>query len=220
MNVRLISIAIALAVSAVAVSPVADAQSRKKGPNDKVAKKLYRWVDADGKIQYSDALPAEAIDRARQEISLSALTRKDVGRQLTEEERAEEQARAAEEAQIVRSEQQRIKAQEAILTSFQNAEDLKRAYDERRNMLTDNLVSLEASLSAQRNSLMDVLNVAGESELQRKPVAKKHAESIAALRVEMIKQESQLAASKIEAEAIEQEMQQMMKLFAERKPGR
>ena len=66
------------------------------------SQKLYRWVDADGKVHYSDSLPAEAVDRARRELNKNSggtLTR--VDRALTEAERAAQQAeadRAAAEA--------------------------------------------------------------------------------------------------------------------------
>ena len=33
---------------------------------------VYRWVDKDGKVQFSDALPPEAVDQARTEINATS----------------------------------------------------------------------------------------------------------------------------------------------------
>ena len=54
----------------------------------KASKRLYRWVDRDGKVQFSDSLPPEAVDQARTEISESGRVVADVDRALTAEERA------------------------------------------------------------------------------------------------------------------------------------
>ena len=51
-------------------------------------KKLYRWVDKDGKVQFSDSLPPEAIDQARTEMSNTGRVVADVDRALTPEEQA------------------------------------------------------------------------------------------------------------------------------------
>ena len=36
---------------------------------DAKEKKIYRWVDKDGKVQISDQLPPDAVDRARKEYN-------------------------------------------------------------------------------------------------------------------------------------------------------
>src|SRR5207342_3469448 len=75
-----------------------------------VKKKLYRWVDKEGKVHYDDALPAEAVDQARQEFSATTGTHTgEVGRALTPEERAQQEAadRAAAAANVTAEEQAR-----------------------------------------------------------------------------------------------------------------
>ena len=63
---------------------------------DASAQKLYRWVDEDGKVQYSQSLPPEAVDRARRELSArSGMTTGEVDRALSDDERAEAAAEAA-----------------------------------------------------------------------------------------------------------------------------
>ena len=54
-----------------AIMAVGTAEAQKKSP----PKKLYRWVDKDGKVQFSDSLPPEAIEAAiaSQRTSLTGL---------------------------------------------------------------------------------------------------------------------------------------------------
>src|SRR4249919_1034157 len=75
-----------------------------------VKKKLYRWVDKQGKVHYDDALPAEAVDQARQEFSAKTGTATgSVDRALTPEERAQQEAaaRAAAAASVTAEERAR-----------------------------------------------------------------------------------------------------------------
>jgi hypothetical protein len=94
MTRSLIVLAIAAAL-AVAVPGEADAQRK---PTTTTAKKLYRWVDSQGKVQISDTLPPEALSQARREINArtgNALAT--VGRELTPAERIEAEAAAERE---------------------------------------------------------------------------------------------------------------------------
>ena len=82
---RILSLAVVAAVLA----------SGSAGAAEK-AKKLYRWVDKDGKVQFSDALPPEAVDQARTEINAeSGMATASVEQAQTPEERAERDRRAA-----------------------------------------------------------------------------------------------------------------------------
>ena len=83
----------ALALAALLVAPLA-AQ-----PRAEAEKKLYRWVDATGKVHYTDALPPEVVNQAREELSArTGLVRAEIGRALTEEERRALEAETAAEA--------------------------------------------------------------------------------------------------------------------------
>src|SRR5690348_14129068 len=60
---------------------------------EEVKKKLYRWVDKDGKVHFDDALPPEAVNQARQEFSSKTGTQTGaVDRALTPEELAQKEA--------------------------------------------------------------------------------------------------------------------------------
>ena len=116
-------------------------------------KKLYRWVDKDGKVQFSDSLPPEAIDQARTEMSNTGRVVADVDRALTPEEQAAAELAAAE-AERLEAEAERVrKSEEAMLASFQTEDDLRRAQDTKVTMLQQTLEAIEAAISSQRSSL-------------------------------------------------------------------
>jgi hypothetical protein len=62
-------------------------------------KKIYRWVDKDGKVQISDQLPPEAVDKARKEYNAKTGSLKnDVKTQLSPAEKAAADQQAKAEA--------------------------------------------------------------------------------------------------------------------------
>src|SRR5688572_13272381 len=87
-------------IAALLAAGPADAQ--KRAP----AKKLYRWIDKDGKVQFSDSLPPEAIDQARTELNNAGRVVADVDRAMTAEERAAAEQAAREAAERAAAEEQ------------------------------------------------------------------------------------------------------------------
>src|SRR5689334_23913711 len=160
---------LSLAILAVALAGTAvTAQELKK--------KLYRWVDKQGKVHYDDALPPEAVDQARQEFSAQTGTKTGtVDRALTPEERAQQEAaaKAAAAANVTAEEQARN--EQAMLTSYESEADLRRAYDERLELLKQTLESTDVGLQSLHASLSAVLSEAAENELEHRPVDAKRA---------------------------------------------
>lgn len=179
-------------------------------------KKLYRWVDKDGKVQFSDALPAEAVDQARKEFNAeSGNTAGAVDRALTPEERAALTAAAATAAeQAVRDEEQ-ARLENAMLTAYETEADLIRAFNERTDLLKRTVEGIEVSISGQRVSLLNQLNNAAESELAKRPVDAKRIQTIADLHVEIVKQQELLVRRNEELGALSHEFEQTLARYRE-----
>ena len=206
MKTKLICIALALAVA----SGAAAGQDK--------AKKLYRWVDKDGKVQFSDTLPPEALEQARTEINASSgRTTGEVGRALTPEEQAEADRLAAEQEVQRRADEQERQTEEAMLASFQTEEDLRRSYGVRVTLMQENLNAIEAGIGSQRNSLTSLLADASEAELAGRPVNAKQAATIRELRQEMSKQQNMLVVKQAELMKLDQELENQVKRFHELK---
>jgi len=84
--------------------------------------KLYRWVDAEGNVHYSDKVPAEHSKRARKEFSKEGIVVKETGRAKTAEEIAKDK-----EMTRLRIEQQKLidlqRAKDRVLVRTFKTED-------------------------------------------------------------------------------------------------
>jgi hypothetical protein len=203
-----------LLAAAVALALAGPADAQKKDRTTPAGKKLYRWVDADGKVQISDTLPPDQVGSARTEISAkSGRATGSVARELTEEERAEMSAQAERDAaEALRlAEQQR--AEDAMLSSYLTEDDLKRAYGERIGLLKQTLESTDVSLVNLRSSLAAQLAYASESELANKPVAEERLAEIRELHDELNKQRRFQANRHVELLALDAEYVRMLERY-------
>jgi hypothetical protein len=156
-------------------------------------KKVYCWNE-NGKKVCGDALPAEAADSARTEISAkSGLRTGQVARALTEAERsaaavaAEAARREAEAAAMLQ------RRDLAMVESYVTEDDLRRAYGERTELLDETLKASTLGVSNLRLSLLSLLRQAGDKELAGEPVPKPLADSIRNQHGEMLRQQQILA---------------------------
>ena len=120
-------------------------------------KKLYCWNE-NGKKVCGDALPAEASDSARTEISASSgLRTGQVSRALTDAERSAAAVAAdaaRRQAEAAAMEQRR---DSAMVESYVTESDLRRAYGERTELLDETLKASTLGLSNLRLSLLSLL---------------------------------------------------------------
>jgi hypothetical protein len=133
---------------------------------DAKEKKIYRWVDKDGKVQISDQLPPDAVDRARKEYNAkTGSLRNDVQSQLSPAEKAvAEQQAKAEAAAMAAIKAKRI--EQGILINYETEKELQRFFDERTNLLKQTIISLKASIQSRRALLISTLNELGEAEMK------------------------------------------------------
>ena len=133
-------------------------------------KKLYCWNEHGRKV-CGDALPPEAAESARTEISeKSGLQTGQVARALTVEERAaaataDEQARIATDAQAAR-----LRRDMAMVESYDSEADLRGAYGERISLVEASLKTSQLDETNLRHSLVGMLGQASDLELSGKPV--------------------------------------------------
>ena len=53
------------------------------------AAKLYKWVDEDGKVHYSDKVPPEAIRNEHKQLNEHGVVKETVEKDLTDEQKVE-----------------------------------------------------------------------------------------------------------------------------------
>jgi hypothetical protein len=155
---------ISIAIGTLALLAVATTTAAEKG------KKLYCWNEHGHKV-CGDALPPEAAESARTEISeKSGRQTGQVARALTAEERAaaasaSEQARIAADAQAAR-----LRRDMAMVESYDSEADLRHAYGERISLIEASLKTSQLEEANLRHSLVSLLGQAGDLELSGKPV--------------------------------------------------
>lgn len=203
----LISLAVLSALLAAGAAGAQEVQGKKK---------LYRWVDKDGKVQFSDALPPEAVDQARTEINPeSGRTTESIERALTEEERIAKQKADAEKAQVEKDAEHARMTEEAMIASFQTEEDLRRAFQVRIELMQQTLEAIEAGIGSQRSSLSALLTQAAEAELAGTAVGSKQRTAITGLHTEMVKQQQMLVLKQVELEDLDAELVRLVERFRE-----
>lgn len=175
---------------------------------DAPAPKLYRWVGADGKPHYSDQIPPEAMDKARQEISSkSGMTVGQVDRAQTPEERAAAAAKADHEAKIAKATDDAKQSDQVLLTSYPTERELSRAYTERTLLQNETLKATRVGMESQQQSLSSLLIAASNMELTGKPVNAKLAGSILLARAQLLDQQALLVRHTAQGAALQTEYQ-------------
>jgi hypothetical protein len=166
-------------------------------------KKVYCWNE-NGKKVCGDALPAEAADSARTEISAkSGLRTGQVARALTDAERSDA-ALAADAARLEAEAEAMVKRRDlAMIESYMTEADLRRAYGERTELLDETLKASTLGLSNLRLSLLSLLRQAGDKELAGELVPKRLADSIHSQHDELLRQQQILGVQRKDRAALD-----------------
>jgi hypothetical protein len=153
------------------------------------AKKIYCWNENGHKI-CGDALPANAADAARTEISASSgVAVRSVDRALTDEERTAAAAAEQQAAQVAEVEAANKRRDLAMVESYATEDDLRRAYGERITLVEESLKTSRLGIINLRESLLSLLRQAADLELQSQPVRKSLTDNIVRQHGDLLKQQ-------------------------------
>ncbi|WP_460822152.1 hypothetical protein [Lysobacter olei] len=180
-------------------------------------KKLYCWNE-NGRKVCGDALPASAADAARTEISAkSGLKTGQVARALTETERATaaQEAEAARATALAAEDQER--RERAMVESYATEEELLRAFEHRITLLDETVKASTLGVTGLRQSLVSLLQRAGEAELAGKPVPATLATSIQTQHQQLVRQQALLVRQREDRTAIDAELAAALKRYRELK---
>lgn len=131
------------------------------------AQQVYKWVDEDGNVHYSQTLPPERATAAHETLNSEGLV---VERTGTVEEQREKQAReAAAQAAEAASEKQ-AREDRLFLASFPTEADVRRMIESRRETVLAEQRSVEGLIDQNRERFASLIERAAEAERQGKPV--------------------------------------------------
>lgn len=118
---------------------------------------LYRWVDENGKVHYSDSVPPTANDRARKELRADGVVRKETERAATAEEKRQAALRAAEDSKTREQRMEQERKDRALLGTYTDLKDYDRVRDR-----TMRAIDAEVRYLSDREAILSKI-VAGQS---------------------------------------------------------
>ena len=163
-------------------------------------RKLYKWTDKDGNIHYSDSIPPEAKEYARERLSNQGVSVEQVDRAMTPEELAAVKAAEKSAAEKAAEAERQRKADEALLNSHASEDDLTRAYNQRMDLLAQSIDARRIEINSREQSLAKLVAQAAEMERAGRPVSDALKQMITGERAEIDRQKAFMA--KKEAEKI------------------
>lgn len=167
-------------------APLAHAQGNK-GAAAPANKKLFCWEEK-GQRVCSDALPADAVNIARDEISAaSGLRTGGVDRAMTDEERAQAAVAAQQQLIDAAAADMRRRTDAAMLLSYRSEEELRRVFNERTAIVDNNVRTARYNTISLRDGLISLLQTAGDNELAGRPVPKEMVASIHQRHTELVR---------------------------------
>ena len=135
------------------------------------AKKLYKWVDENGQVHYSDQVPPDQIEKEHQELSDQAVVLDDVEKAKSKEEYMAERLAREEQARLDKiAEKEELKRQ-MIIKSYANEGEIIRLKEERLFAIEKNIEGAKQNLVFQKKSLDDMMMMAADRERSGKEVS-------------------------------------------------
>ncbi len=197
------------AVAALCMLPAAAQAQNRPAPAEK---KLYCWNE-NGRKVCGDALPPEAVDAARTEMSSSGRPLARLGEQLTAEQRAvveeaEHQAQIAANADAARA-----RRELAMAESYETEEDLRRAFDDRIVLVEEGLKTSRMGVANLRQSLVSLLRQANDLELRGQPVGKALASNIRAQHLDLLRQQAIMRQQMEERASLDAELEHAVERY-------
>ena len=146
------------------------------------AQDVYKWVDENGEVHYSQTLPPEQSGEAHDRLTRDGLVAERVDRVKTADERDALESRRAKERK--QAEQARIQAQQdrLFLAAYPTEADVRRTIETRRETVLSERSSVESLTEQSRSRFAAVVEQAAELERAGKPVPEYLVERIAETR--------------------------------------
>jgi len=140
---------------------------------------LYRWVDDEGNVHYSDTIPPAQVEKEHTEISKKGIRINTVPRAKTLEE-----LRAEQELEWMRAQQERLieeqkAADQMLLETFRSEDDIVMARDGKLEAVDVKIAVTKTNIRRQQQYLASLRSHAANLERTGKPVPKELVNNIA-----------------------------------------
>lgn len=185
------------------------------------AGKLYKWVDENGKVHYTDTPPPESSKTERKVLNEQGLVTETLAREKTDEEIAAEEKAADEAAAIKRAEEERASKDRMLLSTYTSVEEMEMARDGRIQALDAQIRVVSGSIATLETRLTNLEQQAGQVKANDNPVPQTLRNQIEETRAELLQNQKFLIAREEEQEQIRAEFAKDIARFEElRSQGR
>ncbi|MEM9530352.1 MAG: DUF4124 domain-containing protein [Pseudomonadota bacterium] len=193
------ALALALA-TAVASGPVA-------------AQKLYKWVDENGNVFYSDQVPPEQVKRGREELNEQGVVVSTVDRAKTPEEvaAAAEQLRAEQARQ--EAEEKRLREERKLLAQYASEQDIISMRDQRLDAVSSRINLAQSLIDSHSTYLAGLTKRASELESQGLDISAELHDSIEELQSQIAHQEQKIVQWEADKVALRKEFEDELVKF-------
>jgi len=181
--------------------------------------KLYKWVDEDGNIHYSDTLPPHLVEQEHKILNDRGMTVDNVERAKTDEELASERE-AVRQAEQQAHDEELIKAEQArrdriLLSIYANEEDLFRARDHKLAAIDSTIDVTHSNIRTQEASLDNFMKEAADIERRGEVVSPQIETAINNLRLQIGENEAFVERKRDEKDDITAEYEGDLERFRE-----
>jgi HD superfamily phosphohydrolase len=161
---------------------------------------MYKWVDENGVVHYTDKMPPEAVDKASIELNKQGIPVKKTDKALTPEQRRALEQEAERKKQLARQEEEVARRDRALLSSYSSEAEIDLARN--RSLQTiNNVVQSSVAFSEQLNKRKADAD-AKKEEFKGKPVIAVLDRELESIDAELARQAEVIAQKKREAEAV------------------
>lgn len=186
---------------------------------DSFAERMYKWVDENGQIHYSNRLPPEASKQERKVINEQGRTLKVYRAPKTEAEKAEEARLAELEARKEKILEQRRIHDRSLVATYSSQEDMLQARDGKLSSIEALIQLTNSRITSMQERLLQLSDEAAEYERSGKQLPATLQQQITNLR-EQIAQNKEFSADKqVEMEDIRKQFDADIKRFNELTSG-
>jgi len=180
-----------------------------------LGERLYKWVDADGQVHYSNRLPPEAVNREREVINEQGRTLKVYRAPPTAEERAEQKRLEELDKKKRELAEKRAIHDRALLATYSNMDDMYAAM-EGKLAAVESLIKLTNSrVNSLQNRLLELTEDAASYERSGKQLPDKLQRQISNLRGQIDQNKAFVEDKKLEMEDIRLQSEADIRRFTE-----
>jgi hypothetical protein len=177
------------------------------------AKKMYRWVDENGNVYFSDQVPPDQVKHQRETLSEKARVL-----EVTEKAKTAEQLEQQKRLDALRKEQEKIVAKQAsndkvLLSTYRSLEDMNRALDNKMAALDVEQKVIEGNIKRFEQQLLQQQQQAADHERNARKVPEKLLADIASSKQQIEATKQELDRHLLERQETEKEFKADMARF-------